>query len=116
MRIIIEKPEIAKEIQQKLNTFKPKLDDIMDTFNNNWSLSLKNKGIGSVTKENAMKLGAVGPLARAAGLAIDVRNETEDLLPWKQVGFEMITEIAGDVHARNMVRLRELYVSIKIIG
>jgi ech hydrogenase subunit E len=108
-------PEIAKEIQQKLNTFKPKLDDIMDTFNNNWSLSLKNKGIGSVTRENVMKLGAVGPLARAAGLAIDVRNETEDLLPWKQVGFEMITETAGDVHARNMVRLRELYVSIKII-
>ena len=44
-----------------------------------------------------------------------IHNETEDLLPWKQVGYEMITEKAGDVHARNMVRLRELYVSMKII-
>ena len=51
----------------------------------------------------------------SAGLAIDVRNETEDLLPWKEVGFEMITETSGDVYARNMVRLRELYVSIRII-
>ena len=109
------KPDLAKKILQKLNTFKPKLDDLMDIFRNNWSLSLKNKGIGSVTRDNAMKLGAVRPLARAAGLAIDVRNETEDLLPWKQVGFELITENAGDVHARNLVRLRELYVSIKII-
>ena len=62
-----------------------------------------------------MKLNAVGPLARAAGVPIDVRNETEDLLPWKELGFEMITDTAGDVYARNMVRIRELYISFRII-
>ncbi len=109
------KPEVASEIRRKLAILKPKVDDIMEIFQHNWSLSLKNKGIGTISAENIMKLNAVGPLARAAGVAIDVRNETEDLLPWKQVGYEMITETAGDVHARNMVRLRELYVSMKII-
>jgi ech hydrogenase subunit E len=44
-----------------------------------------------------------------------VRNETEDLLPWKEVGFEMVLETTGDVYARNIVRLKELYVSIRII-
>jgi len=107
--------ELAKEIQQRLNAFKPKLEDLTNIFQNNWSLSLKNKNIGVLSRENAMKYNAVGPLARAAGLAIDVRNETEDLLPWKQVGFEMVIGKAGDVHERNMVRLRELSVSIKII-
>ncbi|MFZ1311652.1 MAG: nickel-dependent hydrogenase large subunit, partial [Chitinophagaceae bacterium] len=102
------KPQVAQSILERLKKFIPQLDELMDIYKNNWTLSLKNKGAGSITKEDAMRLNVVGPFARAAGLAIDVRNETEDLLPWKQVGFEMITETSGDVYARNMVRLREL--------
>ncbi|MEQ1797134.1 MAG: nickel-dependent hydrogenase large subunit [Lacibacter sp.] len=109
------KPEIGRWILERMKTFMPQLEELVDIYQNNWTLSLKNKGIGVLTKENAMRLNVVGPFARAAGLAIDVRNETEDLLPWKEVGFEMITDTAGDVHARNMLRLREIYVSIRII-
>lgn len=102
-------------ILERLKKFIPQLDELVDIYRNNWTLSLKNKGAGAITKEQAMQLNVVGPFARAAGLAIDVRNETEDLLPWKEVGFEMITETGGDVYSRNIVRLRELYVSIRII-
>jgi ech hydrogenase subunit E len=102
-------------ILEKIKIFKPQLDELVDIYHNNWSLSLKNKNVGVLNKENALRLNVVGPFARAAGLKVDVRNETEDMLPWKEVGFEMVTETAGDVHARNMVRLRELYVSMKII-
>lgn len=109
------KPETAKFINDGIKAIKPKIDDIKEIFDNNWSLSLKNKGIGILSKEDAMKYNAVGPLARAAGVLIDVRNETEDLLPWKELGFEMITDTAGDIHARNMIRVREMYVSMKII-
>ena len=109
------KPAIGKWILERLKTFKPQLDELLDIYQHNWTLSLKNKGAGAITKEDAMRWNVVGPFARAAGLAIDVRNETEDLLPWKAVGFEMVTDTTGDVYARNIVRLRELYVSIKII-
>ncbi len=109
------KSEVAKMVLNRLKELKPKIDDLVDIFENNWSLSLKNKGIGVISKEDAMRLNAVGPLARAAGVPVDVRNDTEDLLPWKQVGFEMILGEGGDVHARNMVRLKELYVSMRII-
>lgn len=109
------KPEIGRWILERLKSFMPQLEELVDIYQNNWTLSLKNKGIGVLTKEDAMRLNVVGPFARAAGLAIDVRNETEDLLPWKEVGFEMITDTAGDVHARNILRLREIYVSIRII-
>lgn len=109
------KPEIGRWIIERMKNFMPQLEELVDIYQNNWTLSLKNKGIGVLTKENAMRLNVVGPFARAAGLAIDVRNETEDLLPWKEVGFEMITDTAGDVHARNMLRLHEIYVSIRII-
>ena len=109
------KPTVGKMILERLKTFKKQLDELVDIYQNNWTLSLKNKGQGKITREDALRLNVVGPFARAAGLAIDVRNETEDLLPWKEVGFEIVTDTAGDVHARNMVRLRELYVSIRII-
>lgn len=109
------KPEVAKSIIERLRNFKSQLDELVDIFQHNWTLSLKNKGAGVITRREAMELNVVGPFARAAGLAVDVRNETEDLLPWKEVGFEMVTEKAGDVYARNMVRLREIYVSMRII-
>ena len=109
------KPEVGKMILEKLKTFKPQLDELVNIYQNNWTLSLKNKGVGAITKEDALRLNVVGPFARATGLAVDVRNETEDLLPWKEVGFEMVLDKAGDVHARNMVRLNELYVSMRII-
>ena len=109
------RPEVATFIREGINAFKPKLKDLTEIFESNWSLSLKNKGVGILNKENAMLLNAVGPLARAAGVPIDVRNETEDLLPWKELGFKMVLGTAGDVHARNLVRLQELVNSMQII-
>ncbi|HUN02896.1 MAG TPA: nickel-dependent hydrogenase large subunit [Niabella sp.] len=107
--------DVARMILERLKTFKPQLDELVDIYGNNYTLGLKNKGVGVLTKEDVYHLSAVGPFARAAGVPIDVRNETEDRLPWKEVGFEVVTENSGDVWARNMVRLRELYVSMRII-
>jgi ech hydrogenase subunit E len=109
------KIEVGKTILNRLKKFKPQLDELVDIYQNNWTLSLKNKGAGRITREDAIRLNVVGPFARATGLPVDVRNETEDLLPWNEVGFEMVLDSGGDVHARNMVRLRELYVSVRMI-
>ena len=107
--------DVAKMILEKMKIFKPQLDELVDIYSNNYTLSLKNKGVGKLTQEDARRLNVVGPFARAAGLAIDVRDETEDILPWKEAGFEMVTHTDGDVRARNLVRLQELYISMKII-
>ncbi|HWI89923.1 MAG TPA: nickel-dependent hydrogenase large subunit [Flavisolibacter sp.] len=109
------KPEVAQMILKGMKNFERELKELVNIYQNNWTLSLKNKGAGALTREEAMRLNVVGPFARAAGLAIDVRNETEDLLPWKEVGFKMITETGGDVYSRNIVRLREIDNSMEII-
>jgi len=75
------RPDVAADIRTKLGILKPKVDDIMDIFRNNWTLSLKNKNIGVLSRENAMKLNAVGPLARASGLAIDVAMKPKIYFP-----------------------------------
>lgn len=108
-------PETAKEVRAKLRLFKERIDHLMDVFASNWSLSLRYKGVGILTAQQAMELNAVGPLARAAGVPTDVRNDTEHLLPWKEVGFKMMLGETGDVHARNMIRFEEMYNSIAMV-
>ncbi|HEX6913730.1 MAG TPA: nickel-dependent hydrogenase large subunit [Chitinophagaceae bacterium] len=110
------KPETARMILTGLKKFRPQLQELFHIYQNNWTLSLKNKGTGVITRKDALRLNVVGPFARATGLETDVRSQTEDLLPWKEAGFRIITEQTGDVYARNMVRLREVENSMEMIS
>jgi ech hydrogenase subunit E len=108
-------PEIVKELKRKLAKLKDDIEELYEVFKTNWSLSLRYKGVGALTAAQVKALNAVGPIARAAGVAIDVRSDTEDLLPWKEVGYKMMVEQTGDVFARNVIRFREMLNSFDII-
>jgi ech hydrogenase subunit E len=103
--------ELSDLVRKNLGLLSEKIDALIGLFDNNWSLSLKYKGVGILSLENAYTYNALGPLARAAGLATDVRAETSDF-PYEEIGFQMIVESSGDIHARNFVRLREIVNSI----
>jgi len=105
--------EIVQKILHNLDEVKQKVLGYIDEFTNNWSLSLKFKGIGKLTLDDAYRFNAIGPLARASGLQIDVRNEI-DYLPYAEIGFKMQTHIDGDINARNIVRLNEILNSIEM--
>jgi len=100
-------PELAAMVHKNLNELSGKIADLTELFSVNWSLSLKYKGIGALSLEKAQIYNALGPLARASGLATDVRAETDDF-PYEALGYEIVVEHGGDIHARNMVRLREI--------
>jgi ech hydrogenase subunit E len=104
-------PELVQLIHQNLDRLRPKIDDLIERFSSNWTLSLKYRGVGVLTLEEAYTYNALGPLARASGLKTDVRAETA-YFPYEALGYEMVLESSGDVYARNMVRLREIYNSI----
>jgi ech hydrogenase subunit E len=106
-------PETVALLHKNLDELSGKIADLMELFESNWSLSLKYRGIGALTLEQAQIYNALGPLARAAGLATDVRVETDDF-PYEALGYEMMLETGGDIHARNRVRLREIMNSIAI--
>ncbi|MEA1891830.1 MAG: nickel-dependent hydrogenase large subunit [Campylobacterota bacterium] len=103
----------ASDIAKRLKLLKQKIYGYIDEFTNNWSLSLKFKGVGAMSLDEAYRFNAIGPLARASGLNIDVRNEI-DYLPFDEVGFKMQTHTQGDINARNIVRLNELLNSIEM--
>jgi ech hydrogenase subunit E len=60
------------------------------------------------------RLGAVGPTARASGFSHDVRVEAP-YAAYEEFPVEMITAQAGDLHARFIVRIEELFESIRVI-
>ena len=70
-------------------------------------------GLGVLTKEDARKLCAVGPTARASGVDADIRRD-DPYAAYEEVSFDVITERDGDVLARVVVRLGEILESIRI--
>jgi ech hydrogenase subunit E len=104
---------LEQDIKDTLESIKSKALGYLEEFTNNWSLSLKFKNIGALSLEEAYRYNAIGPLARAAGLNTDVRDES-DYLPYKDLGFESQVQQGGDIHSRNIVRINEIFNSIAI--
>ena len=70
--------------------------------------------IGTMTKDQADLLGAVGPTARASGVARDLRIDA----PYAAYDLyrpEIVVETDGDLRARFVVRLNELFVTYRLI-
>jgi NADH-quinone oxidoreductase subunit D len=71
-------------------------------------------GAGSLSHEDALKLDAVGPTARASGVNRDVRRD-DPYAAYGELSFDVITDNHNDVYGRTLVRLKELMESYKII-
>lgn len=74
----------------------------------------RTKGIGVLTKEDAINFSATGPNARASGVVRDLRKD-EPYLAYKDLDFKVICSQGGDCYARYLVRMQEMLESLKII-
>jgi len=72
------------------------------------------EGVGILTKDDALKLSAVGPTARASGVKKDHRV-SQPHAAYGDLDIDYVIEYEGDMWAKTKVRLRELYQSIDII-
>ena len=70
--------------------------------------------VGKLSQEDAVKLGAVGPTARASGVDHDVRRD-DPYAAYSEVNFKVITDTHCDVYGRAVVRLLELMECYSII-
>jgi len=105
--------EIIASIKTTLNELKPKIEEYIAEFSSSWSLALKYKNIGALTQEKAYIYNAIGPLARATGIATDVRAES-NTLPYNEIGYKMVLGKSGDIYARNILRLEEILNSMEM--
>lgn len=101
--------EVLHTLMELENIYK----EIMPAYTNDYSINRRLAGIGVLPKDKAHELGAVGPVARASGIAMDLRETGYAV--YRELGFQPITETSGDAYARMMVRLREIQQSIDLI-
>ncbi len=71
-------------------------------------------GVGTITTEQALALGASGPILRSTGFAWDLRK-TQPYLAYDEVDFDVIYTDNGDCFDRYRIRLYEIAESIKIV-
>jgi ech hydrogenase subunit E len=81
---------------------------------NDESFLRRTRGVGVMTTDEAESLGAIGPVARASGVRRDLRVDAPYLM-YADFPVTMITAAAGDLQARFVVRIQELFESIRNI-
>jgi NADH-quinone oxidoreductase subunit D len=74
----------------------------------------RTKGIGVLTKDDAINFSATGPIARASGVVRDLRKD-EPYLAYADLDFKVVCSQGGDCYARYLVRMQEMLESLRII-
>jgi len=108
------------KIREALDFYKKSFEKLKHVFLDDKTVKLRSRDCGILTKEDALKLCAVGPTTRASGVKKDVRVD----FPYAAYGdldIDYITpdiltgEVRGDVYDRIVVRLLEVKQSVEII-
>jgi NADH-quinone oxidoreductase subunit D len=74
----------------------------------------RTRGIGYMSREDAIKYGFTGPCLRGSGVRLDVRV-AYPYCGYDEYDFDVPYSNEGDVYARYMLRVREIRESVKII-
>ncbi|MBX6312947.1 MAG: NADH dehydrogenase (quinone) subunit D [Isosphaeraceae bacterium] len=74
----------------------------------------RTRGVGAMSKEQAINLSVTGPLARASGVTYDLRKD-QPYLAYPEFEFEVPYMLEGDAYARFRVRMEEMVQSVRIL-
>jgi Ni,Fe-hydrogenase III large subunit len=87
---------------------------MMEIFMSDKTLAMRTKGVGVLPTADALRIGTVGPHARASGLKMDVRKDAP-YSSYEDFEFDIPVLNDCDVWSRVAVRMLEVEESIKII-
>lgn len=107
-------PIAIEMIRKYLAELPKKLDDAEALLNRNRIFIDRTKGIGVLTKEEAINRCVTGPIGRASGVPRDLRRD-EPYLAYPDFDFDVCCMESGDCFARYLVRMAEIRESLKII-
>lgn len=110
-----------KFIKETITYYRDVMDKIKETVLEDQSVMLRTKGVGVLTREDALKLSAVGPTARASGIPLDIRQD----YPYEAYADIRVKAITPDVYTHEtpkgdsydkaVVRILEVEQSIEIL-
>lgn len=90
------------------------LEDFENLVSGNEIVQARMKGIGVLTREDAIAYSTAGPMLRGSGVNYDVRR-AEPYSYYDQLDFDIPVYYQGDIWARYLVRIDEIRESLRII-
>ncbi|MBD3271027.1 MAG: NADH:ubiquinone oxidoreductase [Elusimicrobia bacterium] len=99
---------------KKIDGIVPTLEMLRKAVMDDPVLHARTKGVGILTKEEALSYGALGPTARPSGVARDVRKDSP-YGAYDRVDWNMIVLENGDVFDKLVLRILEMFESAKIM-
>jgi NADH-quinone oxidoreductase subunit D len=107
-------PKAIQMIRDFLKQIPKALGDMERLMNRNRIFVNRTRGIGVLSRAEAINRSCSGPVARASGVARDLRKD-EPYLAYKDFDFNVCCADSGDCFARYLVRMGEMRESLKII-
>lgn len=101
-------------ILEMLDKIEKSMNRLTEILLNDKTVALRTQGVGVLTTEDALRIGAVGPQARASNVCVDVRKDAP-YAHYEDFDFEKVSYPTCDVFSRVVIRVLENYESIKII-
>jgi ech hydrogenase subunit E len=108
----MEAPAI-KDTLAELELVEKEMREITDVFLRDNSVKKRLCGVGTLTRQEAIDFGCVGPVLRASGVAEDMRSL--GYAAYAELDMQPITRTEGDSYARCAVRCDELSQSVSLI-
>ena len=107
--------DFTPRVRQLLETLKRGVEQCDRLLTYNEIMLERTRGIGTITKEEAIDYGVSGPTLRACGIAEDIRA-VEPYLVYDRFDFEIPIGQNGDTWDRYWVRIEEMRQSIHIVA
>ena len=107
-------PNFQKRVKEFIVTMRKNLKEYDDIFTGNVIFQTRAKGVGIITKEQAISFGCTGGTGRASGWSNDLRKH-RPYAAYDRVEFNEVMRTEGDSFARYMIRLDEIRESLHII-
>ncbi len=105
--------EHLKKMEENLNEIKERGRHYLRVFQKDISIRKRLKGKGVLTSKQVKKHSLVGPVARASGVNLDIRNL--GYMAYPDLGFSPVLGEDGDDMERMLVRIREVVKSADMI-
>ncbi|MCX5751879.1 MAG: nickel-dependent hydrogenase large subunit [Candidatus Saganbacteria bacterium] len=106
--------EQIKKIMKAMDTLEERTKYYIKIATEETTIIQRLSGVGVLSHDDAVKLGAVGPTARASSVDRDVRRD-DPYAAYGEIKFKVITDNHNDVYGRTIVRVLELMESYNII-
>ncbi len=109
----LDKDQI-KYLLGKLISLKKPVRELAAIYRDNRIVRARTEGVGVLTKEDALRLGVVGPTARGSGVDNDIRK-AYPYAAYSKLDWDVVLEDGCDVRARALVRLKEVFQAIDLV-